>query len=123
MSTISQSTDTALSVREAMMAILRAAPTRSDPIGIEQNGPESNLIAVRFACRDDLDAWFDFFGITAGWERECRYPSGEWQGWHIQLGVHAAARKAVVPTVEEQADQVLAEMDLIPVTVVEIGGR
>lgn len=84
--TLADHTDRPSAAREAMYVILDAATgPRPAPIGIYQNGPGSDILVVRFAARDDLVPWLDYFGLR---DAGSRIISGPWRGWHVQLDAH-----------------------------------
>lgn len=107
--TVPQPTQAPPDVWQSMLSILLSVGTegRQAPIGIAQNGPGSDILAIEWATRDQMLAWLPWFGIDPG-HTSSVIPSGRWRGWLVQLSSC------------ERADALLAELAAIPVTVVEV---
>lgn len=107
-----------IDVQRAMLLILAESKTRPYPIGINQNGPGSDILVVHWATLAGLYQWTDFFGFTAESVRRRLSDDGSkiratgyawgWHGWSIQ----AEADEPVTTTDAETAaliDEVTAE--------------
>lgn len=93
-----------VTIQRAMALILAGSKTRACPIGINQNGPGSDILVVHWAGFVGLYQWTDFFGIEAQSVRRrvdgrmiSASGSADWNGWHIQLS-------AIEPVATTDAD-------------------